>query len=573
MPTEPILLSWTQYVPVSEGQDPLGLNLRVNARLAGQLFYCITSITPRARYYAFFAWAVSIAREMGPATLLRERLRLIEKAYAMACVARHEGTACTDGRLVGIEEMTKWYGTPEEALPSLTAVEFAKTPALDAYWASLLGLGLFKTEDEQKIESTVEEPETIADGDVELSDAGLRLAAAYAATIEGTFPVERLKSGCLSRTELSVWGEKGCLCALSASVADRDMLRDLFFNREDMASPSHRFRRDTLLLLLQIADLLADAGCPLDEKHLGEFATFGAVRNQEGLVFPIGVDPLLDDILCRWAMFYTHYYLTAALEHLFVCVMVEANVKSLEGFTLSEFVSRLGSESFNSGFRAVLGISYDGMLTDIPLGDLYKAAGLEGISYDKAGSEAFSLTVGLVHPLSESRLLDLIKPKTYWGTLEALAIGFLLTMSTVMRFLKDEQSPYGNWLSNAVNDDPYGNVTVPVVAKQLRTAFGDPLTVPIRDVLSFLLEHDCVRLHQSLAYQKSGSFLYTEEGRIRGRKRYEWPSYGNGRLPSAVLILKDLGLLFAGDAGLKVVRLTADGRDWLKAEFERIAKA
>ena len=29
------LLSWSAFVPVSEGQDPLGLNLRVSTRLAG----------------------------------------------------------------------------------------------------------------------------------------------------------------------------------------------------------------------------------------------------------------------------------------------------------------------------------------------------------------------------------------------------------------------------------------------------------------------------------------------------------------------------------------------------------
>jgi len=38
-----LILAWTKMVPASEGQDPLGLQLRVTARLGADLFHCITS--------------------------------------------------------------------------------------------------------------------------------------------------------------------------------------------------------------------------------------------------------------------------------------------------------------------------------------------------------------------------------------------------------------------------------------------------------------------------------------------------------------------------------------------------
>ena len=47
------LLRWSDYVPASDVQDPLGLGLRGSTRLASLLLYCITSITPRARYFSF----------------------------------------------------------------------------------------------------------------------------------------------------------------------------------------------------------------------------------------------------------------------------------------------------------------------------------------------------------------------------------------------------------------------------------------------------------------------------------------------------------------------------------------
>jgi hypothetical protein len=62
-----VLLAWSKLVLVSEGQDPPGLNLRVSARLSGQLLHCITSITLRAQYFSFFPGALprSIAKKSG----------------------------------------------------------------------------------------------------------------------------------------------------------------------------------------------------------------------------------------------------------------------------------------------------------------------------------------------------------------------------------------------------------------------------------------------------------------------------------------------------------------------------
>src|SRR5262245_54544080 len=56
--TSPILLRWSDHVLASDVQDPLGLALRGSARLASRLLYCITSITPRARYFSFIPWCI-----------------------------------------------------------------------------------------------------------------------------------------------------------------------------------------------------------------------------------------------------------------------------------------------------------------------------------------------------------------------------------------------------------------------------------------------------------------------------------------------------------------------------------
>ena len=101
---EPLLLRWSDHVPVSDVQDPLGLSLRGSARLANRLLHCITSITPRARYFSFIPWCVldwqkrergqRFARGLSGAIVLRE------KALALGCVAHHEGRPCAGGALV-----------------------------------------------------------------------------------------------------------------------------------------------------------------------------------------------------------------------------------------------------------------------------------------------------------------------------------------------------------------------------------------------------------------------------------------------------------------------------------------
>src|SRR6266850_2001207 len=107
-PTSPILLRWSDHIPASDVTDPLGLGLRGSARLASQLLYCITSITPRARYFSFIPWCVFDYqnREKGkPHALgLRDAIVLRENALTLACVTHHEGGTCRGGALVGSNE-------------------------------------------------------------------------------------------------------------------------------------------------------------------------------------------------------------------------------------------------------------------------------------------------------------------------------------------------------------------------------------------------------------------------------------------------------------------------------------
>ncbi len=191
------LLHWNKELPTASAADPLGLNLRVSARLAAELFHCITSITPRARYYSFFPWAFQDYADhehakSGDRGRVEGALNR-EKAMVLGAVLHHEGAACVGGSLGGSEKAV------DQAKRNLSTYELASWRHLKAaegqfgaaYKASLINLGVFKTDvgevDDEAEVDTGDLAEEIQSIEVmELSPLGRRLAAAFNDAVKGS---------------------------------------------------------------------------------------------------------------------------------------------------------------------------------------------------------------------------------------------------------------------------------------------------------------------------------------------------------------------------------------------------
>jgi hypothetical protein len=137
------LLCWNKKLPSASTQDPLGLNLRLSARLATQLLYCITSITPRARYYAFFPWAFqdyvenekSHRGDRGCVSGVLSR----EKAMVLGAVLHHDRAACDGGALGGSVKAIELLNRQARSSYNLDAWKHLK--ARDgAIWRGLQGV-------------------------------------------------------------------------------------------------------------------------------------------------------------------------------------------------------------------------------------------------------------------------------------------------------------------------------------------------------------------------------------------------------------------------------------------------
>ena len=173
-------------MPTSDVQDPLGLGLRGSTRLATLLLFCITSITPRARYFSFIPWCVYDwqRREKGRgfALGLRDGIAIREKALALGCIAHHDGKACEGGGLVGSTNISRWFAKGLAEI-DLRKLPFAKNPALGAYFNSLVNLGFFVPDDDVPESEEDAELTALVFDDRELTPLGRKLAEGYESRI------------------------------------------------------------------------------------------------------------------------------------------------------------------------------------------------------------------------------------------------------------------------------------------------------------------------------------------------------------------------------------------------------
>jgi len=569
-PTD-VLLSWSKLVPVSEGQDPLGLNLRVAARLQSQLLYCITTITPRARYYSFLPWCISFYNKKNPPETFEEFIKKLEKAFTLACVANHEGQPCKDGRLIGSNEIKDWYQKTDLESINLKQISYAKIPAYKAYIASLINLQLFKNIKQIEDVENQDDVSEIVTENFELSDLGQKVVREYQNVIEGFSVAEMLNQDqVIPLDSLKSWGRKAGLCELRIkATGDRQVLTDLFFNKFELESPSHNYRRYTLLLILYLSQKFSSQGCFLNETNFNDAVYYNRFTTSQGEVKTIGWPNPLRDTAKRWRMFHFHYYLSVAFENMFVNLVDQARRAGIEGFKLEDMIQEFNNQDVINQLKDELGlILTESFLESTPC-QIALCFGIDIKKGDFLGSNTLNKEVSIDHPLSEKTLHGILKQKDLRFTPFNSVISLILWSILALRYIKWNNNNYGNWLANATND-PYQDISVPVVLQNIQIMFNDFWNAQWKDLSFHLIHRFIVQLHQVLAYQKKGAFFYSDQDHIHWRnKNYDTTSYKNPRLFSAILILKDLGLLAESENNPNIINLTAEGDRLLRTELAK----
>lgn len=581
------LLRWTKELPSSSTQDPLGLNLRLGARFSAELLHCITSITPRARYFSFYPWAFQDYfenerntpgdRGLMPGVVARER------AMVLGAILHHEGAACTGGALVGSDRTRTAVARNERTynvdrfkhLDRNEGGAFAQ-----AYKASLVNLQLFESPgqhvsddvnpDTGELESKAQSVEV-----KKLSGTGMALASAYLASISDT---RYVREGWARKSEidsdvLREFGARAGLCEILESPAlDRAPLRDVFFSTTDPDRQSaHQRRRMSLLLLLELIRQTQLAGRTLNRWQFANLTYFGCLLPDEDdpRPAPIELPAALTDIQHRWRIFYFHSNLGLGLQT-FLVGLVRALRDKPGGLDREALVSQLAPPAMDAALS-------DAVETPLPRSFLdltpRETLALFGVSVQQAlNGEAGALAkISSADVVSERGLGDLLIDEGCAEEASGVGLAAILIYCTLLRYRCLVEKPYDNWCKAHVSD-AYSDVSVPGVLDDLRV--GDDRDGwwdrTNRQVLDRLIWRFVVLQHQTMSYERERStapLFHVDGAKVIGTSmEFSDPSVPNSRFNSAMRILLDLGLATEGEDGIE---LTGEGARFLDQELKR----
>jgi hypothetical protein len=575
-----ILLRWSDYVPSTDVQDPLGLGLRGSTRLASRLLYCITSITPRARYFSFIPWCIydHTEREKGLpyAYGLRDGIILREQALTLGSIAFYEGENVPGGGLVGSREARKWYAKSGENadFKKIMKKQFSKNHAVGQYLNSLVNLGMFKTEVAKPDMDEEEEHEELTFDDIQLSEIGLELAKRFDRKISALTATKALisKDRTCTVESLKNFGKHAGLSELSQSGADRELLRDIFFAKVETKGESHPVRRQSLLLTMQLCHQLSAEGWALDEPRFGGAVYFGEVCNEESRL-NVSIPAPLADIAMRWRMFYFHHFMAVALEALFAWLVSQLSNHGLAGQTVSSLVQQISEGAVAKQVSEVIGVQIAGNFGDLTPSQLFVLAGVSAQHLDVTASKIFDQKLKSLSSMAEDSLEFAIRGGEYHFGPTGLALPMILLTGTLSRFSQWENTDYGKWLANVAND-PYLDLVPPLITTGLARRFGDWWNTPYSELTSFTLTRYIIQQHQSMSYEKTWSgercLLQVDGNKVVSTGGFDKIGLGNPRLRSSFQILADLGLMEHDEESGR--KLTPEGENFLSVELGKEAK-
>jgi hypothetical protein len=578
------LVRWNKELPSASAADPLGLNLRVSARIANELLHCITSITPRARYYSFFPWAFEDYRENEHGTS-KDRGRISgvlarERAMVLGAVLHHDGKSCEGGALGGSDPASTLAKSKKKSYDLLAwrHLKAAEGQFGAAYKGSLINLGVFKTEsdevEDEAAADTDELDESVQAIEVtELSSLGKRLAQAFAQSVRRTKYVSESWSQrkFVDADVLQQFGSRAGLCEINTkSASDRDVLRSMFFARDGFRSTgSHGRRRMSLLLVLECIGQAQRLNVSFDNSIFSDICYFGEILVGEDEPIPntIRLPKSLSDIAERWRAYHSHNYLAVALQS-FLVTLARILRDRPGGIVRSDLFSHISSSAITVRFKELLGCDLPGDFYELTPRNLLTLSGVTLASpLDSGGNDKVGLPIA--SPFSERSLENLLIDGEA-NDVAGVAIAAMLFYQTLLRYPAAVAAPFHNWYERHVKD-PYADIALPGVLDMLHGEFGSAwIDRSNREILDRVIWRFVVRQHQTMSYERgfggNAPLFHVDGVTVIGTNTdYTDPRALNVRLRSALQILTDLGLIYWNeDDGYS---RTEDGDVWLAAEL------
>ena len=552
-------------------QDPLGLGLRGSTRMASQLLHCITTLTPRARYYSFLPWAVQDTQKREPSGELRDGVLRREQALALGCVALHPGTY-PGGSLVGSDGAATWLRAGRDDINLRRADPFTKTAAFDQYFRSLVDLGVFAAVGDAPAAVDDEEEPPPAATALRLTALGAELASRLDGILAGLSATATISSneGC-SVKSLKSFARRAGLCEIVGDTApDRELLRDLLFAKRPMEGEAHPFRRRSLLLILELCRQFSPGQWLLSESNFCDAVYFGQLAHEKSR-FRVTIPIELDEIATRWRMFQFHHFMAVALEAMFAWLVTHVGDHGIGGTTIDAMVDGLAGPSTQALVGEAIGVSLFRPFVEMTPAELFSAGNVPGGPLDREASEAFDAAVTVASPFSESELEGRLRSGDHLRSSAGLALPLIMLSTAMARYYHWKDTPYDNWLWQMAKEDPRLDLVPPIILRGYEDRFrGDWWTTPFGDLARFTLKRFVADQHVEVSYRKTATgmgekcLLSIDGNRVTTTRSYTGIGLGNARFRSAVRLLADLKLV---EEHNNAPRLTDEGKTFSKAEL------
>jgi hypothetical protein len=549
------LAQWTERIPSQTSRDPLGLANRVSQRLVNQLLFGMTVTGRRARYYAYYAWAINdvVQREQPRSRkALEEGIYWRDLAYMAACLLHHEEEDFEVDGIAGIRNGRPFIRDAGDPL-DLAKLEHIESSAEGGFGlnfkGSMLGLGLVReVYSEDGLWLTYELGESPAVRRmVEKVESAIKPTQFYHKYACSRRPVPRRL--------LRELGEAVCVCLLPRrSAAERDTLRDMLFERLPDFTPPESLRSNSLRFVLHFAEICASAGVHFDEDQFRRLVCFGQChKTKRELTVKLRPQGEFSDILNRWRVFFLHHYFSIGLEGLLIVTLDLLAKADMAGMTVDGLVSTLekdGLSRFLNKAVAARGLTLDSTVQNL-LQAMYSVVPLP----DDRWCDVPLKSLG-----SEESLAEQVEDQLPRSASSAAAGCMALLAATLVRSEGLLPTPYGRWALAQV-EDLQRDITAPLALLWLDRPSGSWRHMTLRQFLHRLLHRFVIEQHELMVPEKTQgtSWLRWDEGLAFFENAFEGPSPGGSRLGTAQQALCDLGLLDFDDE--RVPRLWAPAKE------------
>jgi hypothetical protein len=321
MGRKPIDPLWTEPLELSQRMmDPLGMS-RVSEWIVDELLPGITTLTTRARNYSFYCWVIKdiIEKNKGKKSInLSREITKRETAYVFGSIL-HDCKRDVDP--IGVIKARRILSNTEgdDVNTEFSVLEHSYGGFGQYYQNAMERLGLVLRTPHMSVPTP----------------KGEKLGESYKHWIKSTtYYNDYIEKQEIPKKILTDYGNKSCVCLLRENTIERDLLTDVFLEKNNPREDLESSRRDTLHLVLKSIDICSQNDVKFNDEGFRNIVFFQQIKTSSKIInfYP----NILKDVIDRWRFFEFQEYLTFSLETLLSCFLNELKTKDT-GLTFEEF--------------------------------------------------------------------------------------------------------------------------------------------------------------------------------------------------------------------------------------------